>query len=51
MPVMDGDETLRLLRADPRHQFLPVIVVTAHYGDRCGRKRSWPALTISSPIR
>jgi putative two-component system response regulator len=32
MPVMDGDETLRLLRADPRHQFLPVIVVTAHQG-------------------
>ncbi|HXA16365.1 MAG TPA: HD domain-containing phosphohydrolase [Thermoanaerobaculia bacterium] len=32
MPVMDGDETLRLLRADPRHQFLPIIVLTAHYG-------------------
>jgi putative two-component system response regulator len=32
MPVMDGDETLRLLRADPRHEFLPVIVLTAQRG-------------------
>ena len=30
MPVQDGAETLRLLRADPRHEFLPVIVLTAH---------------------
>jgi putative two-component system response regulator len=30
MPVQDGGETLRLLRADPRHEFLPVIVLTAH---------------------
>ena len=30
MPVQDGDETLRLLRADPQHEFLPVIVLTAH---------------------
>jgi putative two-component system response regulator len=32
MPVQDGGETLRLLRADPRHEFLPVIVLTAHSG-------------------
>jgi putative two-component system response regulator len=32
MPVQDGEETLRLLRADPRHEFLPVIVLTAHRG-------------------
>ncbi len=32
MPVQDGDETLRLLRADPRHEFLPVIILTAHRG-------------------
>ncbi|HXH94152.1 MAG TPA: HD domain-containing phosphohydrolase [Thermoanaerobaculia bacterium] len=32
MPVQDGAETLRLLRADPRHEFLPVIVVTAQRG-------------------
>jgi len=32
MPVQDGAETLRLLRADPRHEFLPVIVLTAHRG-------------------
>jgi putative two-component system response regulator len=32
MPVMDGDETLRILRADPRHEFLPVIVLTANHG-------------------
>src|SRR5205807_1228305 len=30
MPVQDGAETLRLLRADPRHLFLPIIVLTAH---------------------
>jgi CheY-like chemotaxis protein len=29
MPVMDGMTLLSLLRADPRHQHLPVIVVTA----------------------
>jgi putative two-component system response regulator len=32
MPVQDGAETLRLLRDDPRHEFLPVIVLTAHRG-------------------
>src|ERR1019366_3905504 len=32
MPVQDGGETLRLLRADPRHEFLPVIVLTANRG-------------------
>jgi putative two-component system response regulator len=30
MPIQDGGETLRLLRADPRHEFLPIIVLTAH---------------------
>jgi len=32
MPVQDGGETLRLLRADPRHEFLPVVVLTTHRG-------------------
>ena len=32
MPVQDGAETLRLLRTDPRHEFLPVIVLTAQRG-------------------
>jgi putative two-component system response regulator len=32
MPVQDGAETLRQLRADPRHEFLPVIVLTAQRG-------------------
>jgi putative two-component system response regulator len=32
MPVQDGAETLRLLRSDPRHEFLPVIVLTAQRG-------------------
>ncbi len=32
MPVQDGAETLRLLRADPRFEFLPVIVLTSHRG-------------------
>jgi CheY-like chemotaxis protein len=32
MPLQDGAETLRLLRADPRHEFLPVIVLTSHRG-------------------
>ncbi|HKO59135.1 MAG TPA: HD domain-containing phosphohydrolase [Thermoanaerobaculia bacterium] len=30
MPEQDGAETLRLLRADPRYEFLPVIVLTSH---------------------
>jgi len=33
MPVQDGAETLRLLRANPRHEFLPVIVLTANRGN------------------
>ena len=36
MPVQDGTETLRMLRADPRHEFLPVIVLTSH---RTGQMR------------
>jgi putative two-component system response regulator len=30
MPVQDGIQTLRLLRAKPEHEFLPVIVLTAN---------------------
>ncbi|HEX8152097.1 MAG TPA: HD domain-containing phosphohydrolase [Thermoanaerobaculia bacterium] len=30
MPVQDGPETLRMLRADARYEFLPVIVLTSH---------------------
>jgi putative two-component system response regulator len=30
MPVQDGAETLRILRSDPRHEFLPIIVLTSH---------------------
>jgi putative two-component system response regulator len=30
MPLQDGVQTLRLLRADPRWEFLPVIVLTSH---------------------
>ena len=32
MPAQDGAETLRLLRADPRHEFLPAIVLTPQRG-------------------
>jgi putative two-component system response regulator len=32
MPVVDGAETLRSLRADARFEFLPVIVLTSHRG-------------------
>ena len=32
MPAQDGAETLRLLRAQPRLEFLPVIVLTAQRG-------------------
>ena len=30
MPVQDGADTLRMLRADPRYEFLPIIVLTSH---------------------
>jgi putative two-component system response regulator len=30
MPEQDGNETLRLLRADPRYEFLPVIILTSN---------------------
>src|SRR5215212_62332 len=30
MPEQDGAETLRLVRNDPRFQFLPIIVLTSH---------------------
>lgn len=30
MPVQDGTSTLRVLRADPRLEFLPVVVLTSH---------------------
>ncbi|HVT44125.1 MAG TPA: HD domain-containing phosphohydrolase [Thermoanaerobaculia bacterium] len=30
MPDQDGEETLSALRADPRYEFLPIIVLTAH---------------------
>jgi putative two-component system response regulator len=32
MPVQNGAETLRLLRDDPRYEFLPVIVLTSERG-------------------
>jgi putative two-component system response regulator len=32
MPVQDGAETLRILRADARYEFLPIIVLTSHRG-------------------
>jgi len=30
MPAHDGTSTLKSLRSDPRHEFLPVIVLTSH---------------------
>jgi len=30
MPAQDGKSTLRALRADPRYEFLPIIVLTSH---------------------
>jgi putative two-component system response regulator len=30
MPVQDGTETLRMLRSEQRHAFLPIIVLTSH---------------------
>lgn len=37
IPGPSGLDTLRMLRADPRYEFLPIIVVTAH-GDRSIRQ-------------
>ena len=33
MPVMDGWETLRRLKADPETQWIPVLALTAHHLD------------------
>ncbi|MBI2214587.1 MAG: response regulator [Acidobacteria bacterium] len=30
MPLQGGEDTLQILRKNPKHQFLPVIVLTAH---------------------
>ena len=30
MPLQGGEDTLQILRRNPKHQFLPVIVLTAH---------------------
>ncbi len=30
MPLQNGEDTLNILRQDPKHEFLPVIVLTAH---------------------
>ncbi|HEV3484013.1 MAG TPA: HD domain-containing phosphohydrolase, partial [Vicinamibacterales bacterium] len=30
MPVQDGTSTLKAIRSDPRHEFLPVVVLTSH---------------------
>lgn len=32
MPTLDGIETLRRLRVDPRHRDLPVAIITAKVG-------------------
>lgn len=34
MPVMDGYEMLKRLRADPQTKEVPVVIFTAHYGGR-----------------
>jgi putative two-component system response regulator len=37
-PAQDGVQALRLLRDDPRHEFLPVIVLTSHRGGNMRQK-------------
>ena len=51
LPVIDGWEATRRVKADPATQAIPVIALTAHAMARTGRRR-WPrAATTSTPSR
>jgi diguanylate cyclase (GGDEF)-like protein len=41
MPVMDGFETAEAIRAHPRSASVPIIFVTAHYGDEFNRLKGY----------
>ena len=53
MPVMDGMETTRQLRSDPRWEKLPVIAMTAHAmnGDRERRLEAGMNAYIAKPVQ
>ncbi len=53
MPVMDGWETIKRIRADAQWQHLPVIAVTAHamFGDRATVLKAGFDGYINKPVR
>ena len=52
MPVLDGLETTRLIRKDPRWGQLPIVAMTAHamHGDREGCLAAGMNAYISKPV-
>jgi signal transduction histidine kinase/DNA-binding NarL/FixJ family response regulator len=52
MPVMDGYETARLLRSDPRHAVLPILAMTANAFARDRQRATAAGMndTIAKPV-
>ena len=53
MPGMDGEETARLIRADPRRRGLPLVLLSSagHRGGRAELQKSGFAAALVKPVR